>query len=320
MSLEALWSAWLRCRASKRRRPSIAAFDLDADTHVLQLHRDLTAGSYEPAPCRLFVVHDPKLRLVAAPAIRDRLLHNALLSEIGPTYEHGFIDQSYACCTGRGAQRAVMEYLKHQRSHRYRLMQDVRRYFPSVNHQVLFGLFARRLRDARTSGLIWQLIQAGGEVYRSSLAREILRLDAEPIPPGSGLPLGGYFSHWSGALYLDGLDHFVKRQLKIKGYLRYMDDFALFSDSRQELEEARTAIAEWLPKNRKLQLKPRRDGIVPTSQPSTWLGCRISRAGVVPGPKAKRRMKRRLRDDGTLMTREQLQRTLQAYKGLFLSI
>ncbi len=315
-SLEALWGAWLRCRKGKRRQPRIAAFDLDADSHVCRLHHALRAGTYRPSTYRLKVVQDPKTRLVAAPEIEDRIVQNALLFEIGPTYKRGFIDQSYACCTGRGPHRAVLEYLRWLRRCRFRLALDVRRYFASMHHETLIGLFARRLRDRRTLRLIRDLLASGGQVYRSPLAVKTLGLDDDPLPPGCGLPLGGYLSHWSGGFYLDGLDHFVKRELKISGYLRYMDDCFSFADDRAELEEAREAIREWLLDERRLELKRRRDAVQPTSQPSTVLGFRVSRSGVAPGPKAKRRLKQRLLNVETTGV-DHLARSLRAYRGLY---
>ncbi len=316
--LQALWGAWLDCRRGKRRQPRIAAFDLDADTQVCRLHRQLRSGSYRPRPCRLSVVHDPKIRLVAAPAIVDRIVHNALLTDIGATYERGFIDHSYACSTGRGPHRAVLRYLVSTRRYRFRLSLDVRRYFPSVHLETLLGLFARRLRDRRTAELVSTLLEAGARVYRSALAVKTLDLDRDPLPPGCGLPLGGYLSHWSGALYLDGLDHFVKRTLKVESWQRYMDDGTLFGDDRSQLEDHREAIREWLRVHRRLELKKRRDGVQPTTQPSTYLGYRVSRSGLAPGPKAKRRLKRRLANVDALGT-DGLVRSLRSYRGLLLA-
>jgi RNA-directed DNA polymerase len=317
--LEALWRAWLLCRRGKRRQPRIADFDLDADHHVCQLHRNLRSSSYVPGSYRLQIVHDPKTRLVAAPQLRDRIVQTALLNEIGPTYESSFIDQSYACCAGRGPLRAVLAYLAFTRRFRFRISLDVRRYFASIHHEILLGLFSRRLRDARTLGLLAAMLQAGGKVYRSPLAVEALNLASDPVPAGCGLPLGSYLSHWSGGLYLDGLDHHVKRSLGVAGYLRYMDDIVLFSDDSPSLQQARESIRSWLREERRLDLKARRDGVQPTTQPSTYLGFRVSRAGVLPGPKAKMRLKQRLAAADS-MKGETLQRCLTSYRGLLLSI
>ncbi|MCP4657709.1 MAG: hypothetical protein GY856_20065 [bacterium] len=318
-SLEALWRAWRSCRRGKRRQPRIAAFDLDADTYLCRLHRQLCDGSYRPSGYRLRVIYDPKKRLVAAPALIDRVVHNALLTEIGPTYEPSFIDQSYACCTGRGPHRAVLAYLAASRRYRFRLALDVDRYFASIDRRILCGLFARRLRDPRTRELIVQLIEAGGRVYRTPLAAAALDLHERPLAAGCGLPLGSYLSHWSGSLYLDGLDHFVKRTLKVRAYQRYMDDMTLFHDDATFLEDAREAMREWLRRERRLELKRRRDHVEPTSQPGTYLGFRVSRSGVLPGPKAKRRLKRRLREADSLGI-DRLARSLCSYRGMLMSI
>ncbi len=318
-SLAALWRAWLETRRGKRRQPRLAAFDVDADTHLIRLQRALAAETYQPAPYRLTIVHEPKTRLIAAPAIVDRIVQRALLDEIGPSYERSFIAHSFACCSGRGPHRAVLQYLAWTRSHRFRLSLDVRRYFASIEHATLQRLFARRLDDERTRALIARLLAAGGTVYQSPLAHSLPEFASDPIAPGCGMPLGGYLSHWSGALYLDGLDHFVKRRLKIGAYLRYMDDFTLFGDDASALAEAREAIADWLRSERKLELKPGCGAVQPTAQPSTFLGFRVSRAGLLPGPKAKRRLRQRLREAEALGP-DRLVRGLRAYRGVLLTL
>jgi hypothetical protein len=95
VTLESLWNAWLKCRHGKRRQPNMAAFDIDADIHIIRLRRALRGGYYRPRRYRLKIVQDPKTRLIATPEIIDRVLQRALLDDIGPTYERGFIDQCH---------------------------------------------------------------------------------------------------------------------------------------------------------------------------------------------------------------------------------
>jgi RNA-directed DNA polymerase len=310
-SFKALWRAWLACRRGKRRQPGIAAFDLDADRHLLRLRRELVSDAYRPRPYRVSLVRDPKTRLIAAPAIRDRVLQQALLADIGPAYERGFIDQHYACGTGRGPHRALLQCLRCMRRFRYRLALDIRHYFASVDLARLLALFEHRLRDEDTLKLIRCLLAAGAGVYRTTLARRLLG----EVPPGRGLPLGGLLSHWCGAFYLDGLDHHIKRGLKVSGYLRYMDDLVLFSDSSAVLEAWRADIADWLRRERGLRLKNPAARVIPNSQPATLLGFRVSRAGALPGPKMKRRLQLRLAAADAL-TPGRLARGLMAYRGV----
>jgi hypothetical protein len=214
-----LWQAWRACRRGKRRNPTIARFDIDCDRHVLALHRELLPHRYRPSSWRLHAICDPKTRLIAAPAVRDRVVHHAVLNEIGPVYERRFIHQSYAAGRGRGPHRAVLDSLACQRRYAWRLHLDVSAYFLSIGHERLLALFAVRLRDADTLDLLRLLVGASEQVYRHPLATHIL---GERCPPaGQGLPLGSWFSQWCGNFYLDGLDHFVKRDLKIPAYQRY---------------------------------------------------------------------------------------------------
>jgi len=315
-STMALWRAWTCYAAGKRRRPSVARFSLDADTRIFELHRSLRTGRYRPLPYRQSVVRDPKLRLISAPAITDRVLHQAIVSELAPVYNRSYIDHSYACLAGRGPQRAVLCYLRWTRQHRLRLSLDIRRYFASVDHEILLErVLLPRLRDERTRRLLGMLIEHGGGVYRTPLAQQVLDLHRDPLPPNTGLPIGSCLSQWAANLYLDGLDHFVKRQLRIAGYLRYLDDFTLFAADPDVLLAARTAISTWLADRRRLQLNPKKHRICSTRQPSTFLGYRVSRAGLCPGRKVRRRLKLK-RAEAAARGPDTLQRSLLTYRAL----
>jgi RNA-directed DNA polymerase len=316
-SLPSLWRAYLACRRGKRRQPRMAAFDLDADRFLCALHRALIAERYQTDPWRLRLIHEPKKRLIAAPSIRDRVVHRAVLDDIGPHYERGFIEHSYTGAKGRGPHRAVLRYQGWLRRYRYRLCLDIRRYFPSIHHPTLCQLLFRRLRDERTRRLLWLLVQSGEAVYRTDLAAQALDLQRYPLEPDCGLPLGSYLSQWCGTFYLDGLDHFVKRDLKIAGYLRYMDDMVLFGDDREALLMSRQRIGEWLQRERRLQLNPKRWDVLPNTAAGVFLGYRVSRAGISPSRKLRRSLARRLR----LASRqgyEPLVRSIYSYRGLLL--
>ncbi|MCI0666943.1 MAG: reverse transcriptase/maturase family protein [Methylococcaceae bacterium] len=313
----ALWKAYLACRKGKRRQPNMARFDLDADREIVRLHKQLADGCYRPKPWTLRVIHDPKTRLIAAPAIRDRIVHRALIDEIGEIYERSYIHHSYTAFSGRGPHRAALRFLDWMRRFGYRLHLDIQRYFPSIHHPTLIGLFSKNLRDPATLDLIADSLEHGRTVYDSDLARETLKIECYPIPRDRGLPLGSYLSQWSGTFYLNGLDHYVKRDLKIQAYLRYMDDFVLFSNSQAELEQTRSAIAEWLLDQRGLKLNPKHTDIVASREAAIFLGYRISRAGFTPGKKLRRSMKKRIRI-AAAKGHEPLIRCLRSYRGLCL--
>lgn len=305
-----LWQAWTRCRKDRRRRPDIAAWDQDADLAVLGLSRALRAGCWAPGSVRARLVRDPKPRVVSVAPIESRVVEQALVTELAPTWQVGFLDQSFATGLGRGPQRAALFALQGQRRHRYRLALDVAGYFPTIDHAILRGLYARRLRDPRTLGLLDTLFTAGATVY----ALPWVEARLGPARAGVGLPVGSYLSHFSGALYLDALDQRVKRALKVPHYGRYMDDLLLFDDDDARLEDAGADIAAWLASERGQRFKEGA-AVVGTDTTLDWLGHRISRAGISAGPKLWRNLRRRVRwaaRRGPVA----LERTLAAYKGL----
>jgi len=293
--------------------PQSAAFDLDADRHLLDLSRALTSGRYRPSPWRLRLIHEPKQRLIAAPAVIDRVLHHALLDQIGPCYERSFIEHSYTAGRGRGPHRAVLQHLAWQRRFGYRLHLDIAGYFLNIDHALLQREFHHRLADPDTRRLIALIIKSGARVYRHPLARDLF---GEPVP-GRGLPLGSWFSQWCGTFYLDGLDHHIKRDLRIPGYLRYMDDLVLFSDDRDALSAARAEIGDWLSRERGLSLNPKRLQVVPNREPAVFLGYRVSRSGISASRKLRRRLGRRL-NAAARKGDEALVRTIRSYRGLLL--
>ncbi|MBM3223194.1 MAG: hypothetical protein FJZ47_05230 [Candidatus Tectomicrobia bacterium] len=314
-SQEALWAAWRQCRRGKRRSAAVARFDIDCDQHLLALQRALLRGCYRPAPWRLHVIRDPKTRLIAAPAVRDRVLHHAVLTEIGPVFERRFLDQSFAAGPGRGPHRAALYLLACQRRYAWRLHLDIHAYFLSISHSRLLALFAARLVDAETLELLRLLIAASEQVYQSPLAAAAL--GARCPAPGWGLPLGSWLSQWCGNMYLDGVDHYIKRQLKIPGYARYMDDLVLFADAPAQLLAARTAVAAWLQQERQLQLNPKHLTVESTRTPAVVLGYRLSRAGLSPSRKLRRHLRQRL-CSAAAAGEAALVRSIRSYRGLLL--
>ena len=313
---DALWAAWRRVRRGKGRSPAVAEFAIEADRHVFALHRALRAGTYRPGAYRLSIVRDPKTRLIAAAPVVDRVVHQALVAALRPTFERRFVHQSYASRLGKGPHRACLAHLSLMRRARFRLALDVAQYFASIDHRVVRNLIEHRERDPDTRALVAATIARGGDVYRTPLARRVLGLDAAPQPPGVGLPIGSYFSQWAALLYLDGLDHYVLRVSKPVGYQRYCDDMALFDNDPDRLRAIRDDVARWLADERRLTLKRPDQQPAATTVPCTWLGYRVSRAGFSPGRKMRRRVVRNVRR-AAAKGNDALERTLASYRGLF---
>ncbi|NOT60534.1 MAG: RNA-dependent DNA polymerase [Acidobacteria bacterium] len=230
------------------------------EPELLALQAELRDGTYQPRPYRVFEIYEPKRRMICAADLRDRVVHHALCHVIGPIFERSMIADSFACRVGKGAHAAVARAQHFARRHRYYLQCDVSQYFASIDHAVLKALLRRKLKDARALSLLDQIIDF-------------------PLPiatqPEVGLPIGNLTSQHFANLYLSELDHFVKERLRMKGYLRYMDDFVVFGADKASLRAVHAAAQEFLAENLRLQLKERATVLAPVSQGLSLLGFRV---------------------------------------------
>lgn len=209
---------------------------------------------------------------------------------------------------------AVLRFLTFQRQHDYLVHLDIHRYYPSVDHGILLSLLAPKIRDRRIVALLEKILDSGWRLYRRQAVRDFFQL--EPLTGERrphGLPIGNLTSQWWGNLYLDGMDHFIKRELKAEGYLRYMDDLVLFADDRATLRSWRSEVTDWLAQNRALALNPKKGHIRPTRHAQPYLGHVVSPAGYDLGPKAIKRFRKR-REHGVSPKRRE--RIRASWKGL----
>lgn len=317
-SRDNLWAAWLDFRRGKRNRPSVRAFALDADRHVLALGRELRSGAYRPRPYRLVAIHEPKRRLIAAADVRDRVVHHAVHRVVASRLDRGLVEHTYACLPGRGSHRALLAFQRAQRRYSFVLHLDIRHYFLSIDRAILLDLMARRIKDRRLLDLLRTIAESGDGLYDARAVRSWLGLDPGFPPPGCGLPIGNLTSQWWGNQYLSGLDHCVKRDLKIPHAQRYMDDVTLFANSRARLVEARGAVGEWLARERRLRLKKPNAAVRSTDRRALYLGHWVDRGAIHPAPEAHRRARQRLARHLAAGDLERFERALASYRGILL--
>ena len=293
-SFPALLTAALLAAKGKRAKPGVAAFLANLEKEVLRLERQLKDGSYRPGRYKKIEVFDPKHRIVSAAPFRDRVVHHAFCSVCEPIFERGFIHDSYANRRGKGTHRAVARYEKFRDRSKHVLRCDIYRYFPAIDHTILKADLRRRIACERT------LVLADLIIDGSNAQEPVCLLFPgddlfTPIERRRGLPIGNLTSQFFANLYLDGLDHFCKEVLQAKGYLRYVDDFALFHDERGQLLEWRERIAEFLI-GRRLRLHPHKTVILPASEPAPFLGFVLLPGGYRRLPEENiRRFRNRLR-------------------------
>ena len=228
-SFGALEEAAQRAARGKRRKSGVAAFLARLENEVLRLERELLAGSWRPGRYVEIAVRDPKPRTVSAAPFRDRVVHHALCAAIDPVFERGFVFDSYANRRGKGTHRAVARYERFMSRFAAVLRCDIYRYFPAIDHAVLKTDVRRRIGCERTLELIDAIIDGSNPqepVHRYYPGDDLFT----PFERRRGLPIGNLTGQLFANVYLDGLDHFVKEVIRSPGYLRYVDDFALFHD------------------------------------------------------------------------------------------
>lgn len=267
-----LIAAARKARLGKRTQWHVAQFELNRERELLRLQDALRQQTYRPGPYRAFYVSEPKRRLISAAPYRDRIVHHALVNVIAPLFERNFIADSYANRVDKGTHRAVDRYQVLARQYRYVLQCDIVKFFPSVDHTILKSLLRSRIRDPHVLWLCDTIIDA-------SNPQEPV-LDYFPtddlFTPGEhrrGLPIGNMTSQFWANVYLHGLDNFVKRGLRRRGYIRYVDDFLIFGNDKRELAELRQRVSEYLTRLR-LRIHVNRAQVRPTHRPARFLGYR----------------------------------------------
>ena len=275
ISFQNLWNAWLAASRGKRSTPDVAEFEANLEANLFALQRALTDGSYRPGGYRSFLIFDPKRRLVSAAPFIDRVVHHALVRVIEPTFEATFIGDSYANRVGKGTHAAVAQAQSWSRQYAYVLQCDLRQFFPSVDHAELLKVLERKIPCVRTLALCAQILASGDGVLGNEYAMQYFPDDdLLAITRPRGLPIGNLTSQFWSNVLLNELDQLVKRTLHCKAYLRYVDDFLLFSNDKKTLWAWKTAIREKLTAMR-LSLHEKESTAYPCANGIGFLGQRI---------------------------------------------
>lgn len=284
-----------RCRRRKRYSQAAAEFDFDSMNNLLALHRELVAATWEPGEYHHFQITDPKPRKISAAPFRDRVVHHAIVNVLEPIFDKRFIHDSYACRRGKGTHRGILRAQQFLRRYQWTLKTDIVRFFPTIDHELLLLLLTRVIRDADMIGLITKVIDSGRGILDDEAPRFVFPGDDlfSQLRP-RGLPIGNLTSQFFANVYLDSLDHFIREDLRVPGYVRYADDLVLFGNSRAQMWEYREAI-ERFASGLRLRLHDRKTHVAPATQPLNFLGMRIHRDQIRLRSQGLRRFTRRIK-------------------------
>ncbi len=282
-----------KAQRGKRFRDNVLAFNYNLEPELFKLQSELESKTYCPGAYKSFRIYDPKPRLISAAPYRDRVVHHALCNIIVPLIEKSFITDTYANRVGYGTHRALKRFIQFARSSRYVLQCDIRKYFPSIDHEILKQIIRRKIKCQDTLWLIELIIDGSNPqepVVEYFPGDDLLT----PLLRRHGLPIGNLTSQFLANLYLNDFDHFVKEKLRVKKYLRYVDDFSLFGDDFQFLAQARREIEQYLATLR-LIIHPIKSQLFETRHGANFVGFRVLPERVRVRNDNLRRARRRLK-------------------------
>ncbi len=246
-SWENLRQAHKKAARGKRGKRAAAGFEYNLTDHLLALQEELEAKTYRPGAYHSFYIHDPKYRLISAAPFRDRVLHHALCQVIEPVFEPSFIYDSYANRVKKGTHRALNRAQAFARRFGYVLQCDVEQFFPAIDHQIMRTILTRKLDDPDVLWLVDQILASGvGVLAREYRIRYFPGDDLFAVNRPRGLPIGNLTSQFWANCFMNPFDHFVKRELRCQGYVRYVDDCLLFAGDKPTLWAWREALIERL--------------------------------------------------------------------------
>lgn len=274
ISLENLFAAYREFVHGKRKRPDVIAFSYCLEDNLFSLHKALISGQWQHGGYETFTVCDPKPRTIHKADVADRILHHAVTRVLEPIFEPSFIFDSWSCRVGKGNIGAVLraESFYRRLSVKTRgpvwaLKLDIKKYFASVDQNILLRLIDKKNFDERTIYLIKNIIGSFSK----------------------GLPLGNLTSQLFANIYLNPLDHFIKEKLRASFYLRYCDDLLFLDFNRERLVESIDLIKKFLLFELNLMLSPQKIFLRPFHRGVDWLGFVLFPTHRILRPKTRKR-------------------------------
>lgn len=273
-SMDNLQLAFKNASKGKNWQRAVQEFKADSEGRLTAIRKMLVNDTYRPSPYRLKQIYIPKTRdIYIAPFYPDRVIHHALMNVIEPIWDKLFIEDSYACRKGRGLHGGSSRTMEFVRRNQYCLKCDIKKFYPSMNHDILFEIVERKIKCKRTLNLIHMIIYS--------------------IPGGQNVPIGNYTSQWFGNLYLNELDQRMKHLHHIKDYVRYCDDFLLFHKDKRVLRSVAGDIKSYVENTLKMRLS--QCELFPVSHGVDFLGYRHFPGYVLLRKSTATRMRRRLK-------------------------
>lgn len=270
-----------KARRGKREKKEVILFELNLETEILNLEKELKLGRYKTGNYKSFKVYEPKERIIMAASYRDRVVHQWYVENfIEPYFVPQFIETSYAGIKTRGMHKAskdvqkAMKIAKNKWNEYYILKMDVTKYFRNIDKRILWDIIKRKIKDRK---LLW--------------LTKVILMSTEGT---KGLPLGNYTSQMFANIYLKELDQYAKHILKCKYYFRYMDDIVIICKNKTVAQNNLQMLSEFAKTNLKLTFNSKTK-IFKNIQGVNFCGYKINEYRFKIRNQSKYRMKRKLK-------------------------
>jgi retron-type reverse transcriptase len=310
ITLPNVFSSYDEFKKGKRKSKELQQFERNLEDNLFCLYEKLKNKKYKPGIYTSFYVQDPKQRLIHKAPVIDRIVHHLVSKKLEEIFEPTFISHSYSCRKDKGThkglrdlQRFTRKVSKNNTQECWALKCDVKKFFASVNQVILFQILEKKIIDKDFLSLLRNIIKS----FNSNAVNK-------------GMPIGNLISQLFANIYLNELDQYVKQKLKIRYYIRYMDDFVILSSDRSRLEKLIPTVKFFLENNLDLELHPKKVKIFNLKNGIDFLGYILFSHLILPRTKTKRRMIKKIREKieaykRGVTTADSLYQTVQSYLG-----
>lgn len=325
-SMDNLYLALEDASAGRRYNQDVLTYSFDSWALLQELRKEVMDGTYHIDRYFIFYVYEPKKRMIMAISFKHRIVQWAIYRVINPILVNGYIEDSYGCIPGRGSLSAMkrLRYWIIQVSRKdepwFYLKLDISKYFYRVSHRVLKKILAKKIKDTRLLEILYSIIDCEHTPFGLPLGCSPGDVPLEERLFDVGMPIGNLLSQVFANVYLDVLDQFCKRKLRIHYYIRYMDDVIILCDSKMQLREWKDKIEVFLESELELHLN-NKTCIRPINQGIEFVGYRIWPDRVIIRKNTSLRIKRSLRGivkqyKDYKATLQDVSVTLQSYLGM----
>ena len=273
MSFDNLVQAFISASTKKRFKRPTLRFERYLGRNLFDLQDHLKNGAYHHGKYKTFKVFEPKERTISAAPFRDRVVHHAVYQILEPIFNRLFIFDSFANRNGKGSHRAIkrLQYFLHKNpAGIYCLKCDVSKCFPSINHAILKTILARKIKDKKLLFVVCKIIDSfqSDDEFNHLFATDSPYIQKRP----RGIPIGNLTSQLFVNVYLNELDQFAKHKLKLRYYIRYVDDFVILHPDKKYLGEIKKKIEMFLRESLFLEMHPKKQRIFPVEEGIDFLG------------------------------------------------